>query len=175
MSLKKRKEILEKNIAMEEDMIKNNKSYTGPNGKTYGPDHYKKAIEYDKKELDSVNSQLLNREKKKKQLADAMSKAGIGKGIAGAISKETGDKVRKVASDLGKGIAEGIKNTVPNARTGLGREVAKGIAKSASGLGATAISQGMAEAASEARTGGLASKVQGLKDAEEKALKRRKK
>ena len=117
----------------------------------------------------------LEREKKKKQLADAMSKAGIGKGIAGAVSKETGDKVRKVASDLGKGIAEGVKNMAPKAGTGLGREVAKGFARGASGLGATAISQGMAEAASEARTGGLTSKIQGLKDAEEKALKKRKK
>lgn len=41
----------------------------------------------------------LSREKKKRQLADAMSKAGIGKGIAGAISDETVDKVKKVAAD----------------------------------------------------------------------------
>ena len=76
----------------------------------------------------------LLREKKKKQLADAMSKAGVGKGVAGAISNETKDKVRKVANDLGKGIAERVGNL------------------------------------SNARTGGLASKVQRLKDAEKAAI-----
>ena len=134
MSLKKRKEILEKNIAEEEDMIKNNKSYTGPNGKTYGPDHYKRAIEYDKKELDNVNSQLLDRAKKKQQLVGAMKEAGVGQGIKGVVS----DKVKQAVSNIGKNIAT--------------REVAR-----------------------EVGTGGLASKIQGLRDAEDKALKKRKK
>ena len=88
-----------------------------------------------------------------------MSKAGAGKGIAGAIN---GDAVKKVASDLGKGIAEGVRNMAPKARTGVSKEMAKGL------------SRGLTGAISGAATGGLASKVQGLKDAEEKALKKRK-
>lgn len=168
---------------MEEDMIKNNKSYTGPNGKTYGPEHYKKAVEYDKKQLQRIQ--------KKEKLANAMSKAGVGKGIAGAIN---GDAVKKVASDLGKGITEGVRNMVPRARTGVSKDMAKSIGRAASEVGQEVLSGGLskartggmkemakptaglaARAVTGARTGGLTSKIQGLKDAEEKALKRRKK
>ena len=66
--LKKAKKILENNIEKENDMIKNNKTYTGPNGKTYGPDHYKKAVKYDVAELKKVKSKL--------QLADGKNKQG---------------------------------------------------------------------------------------------------
>lgn len=99
----------------------------------------------------------LEREKKKKQLADAMKEAGVGQGIKGAVS----DKVKQTISNVGKSMASNLRE----ARTGVGREVAKGIAKGVSGT----------EVAKEVGTGGLASKLQGLKDAEEKALKRRKK
>ena len=131
-------------------MIKNNKSYTGPNGKTYGPEHYKKAVEYDKKQLQRIQ--------KKEKLANAMSKAGVGKGIAGAIN---GDAVKKVASDLGKGIAEGVRNMAPKARTGVSKEMAKGL------------SRGLTGAISGAATGRLTSKVQRLRDAERSALEDR--
>ena len=57
-SLKEQKKSLEEGIKWEQNMIKNNKSYTGPNGKTYGPDHYKKAIKYDVEELKNVNNKL---------------------------------------------------------------------------------------------------------------------
>jgi len=52
------KQIIKRNIKWENDMIKNNKSYRGPNGKVYGPDHYRKVIKYDKADLKKVNQRL---------------------------------------------------------------------------------------------------------------------
>ena len=66
VGLKEQKRLLEKGIKWEEDMIKNNKSYTNPDtGKTYGPEHYKKALVYDKQDLKRVNTKLEMREKVK--------------------------------------------------------------------------------------------------------------
>lgn len=46
--LVKQKDIVEKNINTEKYMIKNNIYYKSPyDGKTYGPEHYKKALKYD--------------------------------------------------------------------------------------------------------------------------------
>lgn len=115
----------------------------------------------------------LLREKKKKQLAQKMQEAGIGKGVAGALSDETVNKVKKTASHLvsqaGKGIASSLTEPVAKSvGTGVGRKINnKGIA----GLGVKAVNEGL----SEARTGGLSSKVQSLKDAEENALKKKRK
>lgn len=52
------KQILKENIKWQNDMIKNNKSYHGPNGKVYGPDYYRKVIKYDKADLKKVNRRL---------------------------------------------------------------------------------------------------------------------
>lgn len=52
----------------------------------------------------------LEREKKKKQLAEAMKEAGAGQGIKGAISEETVDKVKSTIGNL--------KNNLSEARTG---------------------------------------------------------
>lgn len=52
------KQTLKENIKWENDMIKNNRSYHSPNGKVYGPEHYKKAIKYDKADLKKVNQRL---------------------------------------------------------------------------------------------------------------------
>jgi hypothetical protein len=55
--LEEQKKTLEDNIKFEQDMIDNNKHYD--NDKTnmsYGPDHYRKAIEYDKEELNRINT-----------------------------------------------------------------------------------------------------------------------
>lgn len=69
-NLKEQKKILKSNIKWEKDMIDNNKSYKGPDGKTYGPDHYKKAIKYDIKDLKRVSEEL-EKQKKIKAMKNA--------------------------------------------------------------------------------------------------------
>ena len=56
--LDKQRDILKSNIHMEENMIKNNKTYTNPQtGQKFGPDHYKKAVKYlNKIYMESLNS-----------------------------------------------------------------------------------------------------------------------
>ena len=82
--LKKQKETLEKNIKWEEDMIKNNKTYKGADGKTYGPEHYKKAVKYDREELNKVNSKLAQNKKVEQLKARAASVAAERIGTATA-------------------------------------------------------------------------------------------
>ena len=73
--LKKEKKILEDNIKSEQDMIDNNEHYDNDEtNMSYGPDHYKRAIEYDKKDLDDVTSEI-NRRKKVQQLKKAADEA----------------------------------------------------------------------------------------------------
>ena len=62
-SLKQQKKIIEKNIKFADDMVKNNKTYTGADGKTYDASHYKKAAEYDRQQLKKVKD-LMQREQK---------------------------------------------------------------------------------------------------------------
>lgn len=58
-NLEGQRKILKRNIKWEKNMVKNNKSYKNPyNGKTYGPDHYKKAIKYDQKDLARLNTKI---------------------------------------------------------------------------------------------------------------------
>ena len=57
--LDKQRDILKSNIRMQENMIKNNKTYTNPQtGQKFGPDHYKKAVKYDKQELRKIEAKI---------------------------------------------------------------------------------------------------------------------
>lgn len=59
ISLKEQKKILKDNIKYEKKMIDNNESYDNEQQNvSYGPNHYKKAIEYDKKDLEEVNNKI---------------------------------------------------------------------------------------------------------------------
>lgn len=59
VSLKEQKKILEENIAKEQKMIDNNESYDNKEQNiSYGPNHFKKAIEQDKKDLNEINTKL---------------------------------------------------------------------------------------------------------------------
>ena len=74
-SLKEQKQILEDNIKWEQDMIDNNKHYENDKlHMSFGPDHYRRAIEYDKEDLKKVNSAIEERENIKK-LKEAREKA----------------------------------------------------------------------------------------------------
>lgn len=78
-----------------------------------------------------------------------MKEAGVGKGIVGAIKGKNVD--------------------LSSARTGVSKNMAKSIGRAASEAGQEMLSGGL----SKARTGGLTSKIQGLKDAERSALEDR--
>lgn len=62
--LEKQRDILKDNIKYQKNMIKNNKTYKNPiTGKTFGPNHYKKAIKYDQKDLEKINKKISKQSK----------------------------------------------------------------------------------------------------------------
>lgn len=68
-NLDEQKKILKKNIKSEKDMVKNKKTYTNPyTGQKFGPDHYKKAVKYDQRELAKVNTKIALRDATKKAI-----------------------------------------------------------------------------------------------------------
>lgn len=103
-NLKEQKRILKENIKKQEKMIKNNESYTGPDGKTYGPDHYKKAVKYDREELQRVKNKLQKQEKIN-SIKKAANKVDT--------SNKTGNRITKwdVNNEGGAPVAPGRINT----------------------------------------------------------------
>lgn len=95
-SLEKQRKILERNMRWEDDKVANNKSYTGPNGKTYGPDYYKKSVNYTAKDLENVNKQIkLKNAIKKTTGIDAEKVAETGSKNVGSMVKDLFDKKKK--------------------------------------------------------------------------------
>lgn len=156
--LKKQKKILEDNIKMEKDMVKNNKSYTGPNGKTYGPDHYKKALQYDQEELAKVKGNL-KRTQQISRLKDAASNAINGHidGIKSTVSaaNKIADKINKPIADTIMKNKDKITSTMRKVSTEpLTDEIKTRMVKAGSeGTGAGAIIKGLEEA--KRRRGGI--------------------
>ena len=57
--LKKKKQILEDNIKYEKDMVDNNKSYDNKEQNvSYGPNHFKQAMQKDEEELDDTKKKI---------------------------------------------------------------------------------------------------------------------
>lgn len=57
--LNKQSNILRKNIKSEKNMIKNKTTYTNPQtGQKFGPEHYKKAVKSDYKDLIKTNAKI---------------------------------------------------------------------------------------------------------------------
>lgn len=56
--LGEQKAILEDNIKWEKELIDKKQYVDGSGNEDFGPNHYKKAIEYDKKDLKDVNNKI---------------------------------------------------------------------------------------------------------------------
>jgi hypothetical protein len=56
--LGEQKAILEDNIKWEKELIDKKQYVDGAGNEDFGPNHYKKAIEYDKKDLKDVNNKI---------------------------------------------------------------------------------------------------------------------
>ena len=86
--LKKKKKILEDNLKFQDDMIKNNKHYDNEEQNvSYGPNHYRQAIEHDKEDLNRVNGEIENQ----KRIDALKERATLVRGKAGAVE----DKKKK--------------------------------------------------------------------------------
>lgn len=93
------RKILNKNMKMEKDMIKKNKSYMDTSGKVYGRNHYIKALESDKKDLKKLNKKI----SKQSKIAKTASKAAVK--VANTVSDtkyEAKKKVNEVLKNLKK-------------------------------------------------------------------------
>ena len=86
--LKKKKKILEDNLEYQDDMIKNNKHYDNEEQNvSYGPNHYRQAIEHDKEDLNRVNGEIENQ----KRIDALKERATLVRSKAGAVE----DKKKK--------------------------------------------------------------------------------
>lgn len=100
-----KKDIIEKTINTDKYYIDNNIKYKSPyNGKTYGPDHYKKALKYDKLDLAKTNATIQGL----KLTADTLNRASrfilkskiASKKISKNITNTTKNYVNKIINKL---------------------------------------------------------------------------
>lgn len=99
-----KKDIIEKNINTDKYYIDNNIKYKSPyNGKTYGPDHYKKALKYDKLDLAKTNATIQGL----KLTADTLNR--VSKFIMKTKLKYK--NISKNIKDKGSKFVKSIKNT----------------------------------------------------------------
>ena len=83
-SLKEQKKILKNNIKMEKNKIKKGQTYTNlRTGDTFGTSHYKKALNYDKKQLAKVNAKIALKS------AGNIAKKAVNSTVAGKVAKVT--------------------------------------------------------------------------------------
>lgn len=119
--LEDQRKILEKNIRREDDMVKNKKTYTNPQtGQKIGPEHYKKAADYDAKTLANVNKQIkLKNAIKKATGVDAEKVSEVGSPNVGSMAKDllknkTVKKVAQKVSEVGKETAGSMAKDLLN-------------------------------------------------------------
>lgn len=99
-----KKDIIEKNINTDKHYINNNITYKDPySGKKYGPEHYKKALKYDKIDLAKTNAAIQGL----KLTADTLNRVS-------KFLMKTKLKYKNISKDIknkGSKFVKNIKNT----------------------------------------------------------------